>query len=69
MPGTLLTVFFVATCSLALADANLEILKPGSLAAANPTLSVASRGNVIIYRETGCYGGLPANHGRRQWYE
>ncbi len=67
MPRTLFTLAFFTICSLALADAKLEILKPGSPTTAAPTVSPASRENVIIYKEAGRYGGWPANHGLWQW--
>ena len=67
MHKTHLTLAFITTCSLAWADAKLEILKPGSPTTATPTVRPASRENVIIYKEAGRYGGWPANHGLWQW--
>lgn len=72
MNQALLTASFIATCLLATgpsawADTRLEVLKPGSPNAASPTVSPASRENVILYKEPGRYGGWPANHGLWQW--
>ena len=67
MTKTLLTASLIATCSFAFADVKLEVLKPGSPTATTPKVSPASRENVIIYKESGRYGGWPANHGLWQW--
>ena len=67
MPKTLLTLAFVVTCSFALGDEKLEIIKTGSPTAAASTVIPATRENVIIYKEAGRYGGWPANHGLWQW--
>ena len=67
MPRTLLKLFLFATWSLALADAKLEILTPGSPTPTTPPARPVSRDNVIVYKEPGRYGGWPANQGMWQW--
>lgn len=58
---------FIAAAALA-ADAKLEVAKEDSAASKNPaTLRVTAKENVIIYKESGRYGGWPANQGLWQW--
>lgn len=67
MKNPLITTFLVASSFAVFGDTKLEILKPATPTSSAPTISPASRENVVIYKEPGRYGGWPANHGLWQW--
>ena len=67
MRNPLIIPCLLVLSSMAIADEKLEILKPASPTATTPTITPATRENVIIYKEPERYGGWPANHGLWQW--
>jgi CubicO group peptidase (beta-lactamase class C family) len=53
-------------------DAHLTVGIPGETAAPTktaepPTLQLAAKENIVVFKEPGRYGGWPANHGLWQW--
>ena len=49
------------------ADAKLDIVADKAPSKGTLTVKPASQENVIVYKESGRYGGWPANHGLWQW--
>lgn len=60
-------LLLLASASALGADAKLEIVGDKTAKAGAPTLRPTMQQNVVVYKETGRYGGWPANQGLWQW--